>query len=75
VSDGEWDFIQPYLCLLSEDVPQRKHDLRPVFNGLRYVARSGCAWRYLPHDLPPWEIVYHPSLTQMHLLTVNEAMA
>ena len=48
----------PYLCLLSESVPQRKHDLRAVFNGLRYVARSGCAWRYLPHDLPPWEIVY-----------------
>ncbi|RYG57529.1 IS5 family transposase [bacterium] len=58
VSDEEWDFLQPYLCLLSEDVPQRKHSLRAVFNGLRYVARSGCAWRYLPHDLPPWEIVY-----------------
>jgi transposase len=58
VSDEEWDFIQLYLCLLSEAVPQCKHDLRAVFNGLRYVARSGCAWRYLPHDLPSWEIVY-----------------
>jgi len=58
VSDEEWDFMVPYLCLLSESVPQRKHDLRAVFNGLRYVARTGCAWRYLPNDLPPWEIVY-----------------
>jgi len=58
VSDEEWDFMLPYLCLLSECVAQRKHDLRSVFNGLRYVARSGCAWRYLPNDLPPWEIVY-----------------
>ncbi len=58
VSDEEWHYILPYLCLLSPEVPQRKHDLRAVFNGLRYVVRSGCAWRYLPNDLPPWEIVY-----------------
>jgi len=58
VSDEEWDFIVPYLCLLNQDVPQRKHALREVFNGLRYVVRSGCAWRYLPNDLPPWAIVY-----------------
>lgn len=43
VSDEEWDFMLPYLCLLSENVPQPKHDLREVFNGLHYVARSGCA--------------------------------
>ena len=58
VSDEEWEFVVAYLCLLSEDVPQRKHDLRAVFNGLRYVTRSGCAWRYLPNDFPRWEIVY-----------------
>jgi transposase len=32
--------------------------LREVYNGVRYVLRTGCAWRYLPHDLPPWDAVY-----------------
>jgi len=58
VSDEEWAFVAPYLALCKEDAPQRDHDLRAVFNALRYVARTGCQWRYLPNDLPPWEAVY-----------------
>jgi transposase len=38
--------------------PQREHDLREVFNGLRWIVRTGAQWRMLPHDLPPWSIVY-----------------
>jgi transposase len=58
VSDEEWAFVAPYLTLMNEDAPQREHSLREVFNGLRYVARSGGAWRLMPHDLPPWAAVY-----------------
>jgi transposase len=58
VSDEEWDFVLPYLCLLRPDAPQRRHDLREVFNAVRYLARSGCSWRMLPHDFPRWELVY-----------------
>jgi transposase len=58
VSDEEWAFVAPYLALVREDAPQRDHDLREVFNGLRWVVRTGSAWRYMPHDLPPWEAVY-----------------
>jgi transposase len=58
VSDQEWAFVAPYLALLREDAPQRNHDLREVFNGLRWIVRTGSAWRYMPHDLPPWEAVY-----------------
>jgi transposase len=58
VSDEEWAFVAPYLALLREDAPQRNHDLREVFNGLRWIVRTGSAWRYMPHDLPPWEAVY-----------------
>jgi transposase len=58
VSDEEWAFVAPYLSLLGEHVPQRHHDLREVFNGLRWLVRSGSPWRWLPHDLPPWDIVY-----------------
>lgn len=58
VSDDEWAFVAPYLALLSEDAAQRRHDLREVFNGLRYLVRSGAPWRMIPHEFPPWEIVY-----------------
>jgi len=58
VSDEEWAFVAPYLALLREDAPQREYDLREVFNALRWVVRTGSAWRYMPHDLPPWEAVY-----------------
>jgi transposase len=58
VSDQEWAFVAPYLALVREDAPQRTHDLREVFNGLRWIVRTGSAWRYMPHDLPPWEAVY-----------------
>lgn len=58
VTDEEWVFVLPHLLLCREDSPQRKHDLRAVFNVVRYVARTGGQWRYLPHDLPPWFVVY-----------------
>src|SRR5919112_6309020 len=58
VSDQEWAFVAPYLALVREDAPQRTHDLREVFNGLRWIVRTGSAWRYMPHDLPLWEAVY-----------------
>jgi transposase len=58
VSDEEWAFVAPYLALLPEEAGQRRHDLREVFNGLRYLVRSGAPWRMLPHEFPPWEIVF-----------------
>jgi transposase len=33
--------------------------MREILNAIFYVLRSGCAWRLLPHDLPPWKTVYH----------------
>src|SRR5829696_5712783 len=58
VSDEEWAFVAPYLTLKTEEAPQRVYDLREVYNGLRYIARSGAPWRWLPNDLPPWPVVY-----------------
>ncbi len=54
VSDEEWAFVAPYLTLMKEDAPQRDHDLREVFNGLRWIVRTGSPWRSMPNDLPPW---------------------
>ena len=58
VSDEEWAFAAPYLALVREDAPQRAHSLREVFNGLRYIVKTGGQWRWMPHDLPPWWVVY-----------------
>ena len=58
VSDAEWQFVVPYLCLLPEDAGQRVHNLRDVFDAARWLVRSGSPWRYLPKDFPPWEAVY-----------------
>ena len=58
VSDDEWAFVAPYLTLMKEDAPQRDHPLREVFNGLRYIVRTGMQWRMMPNDLPPWYTVY-----------------
>jgi transposase len=58
VTDQEWEFVVPYLCLLPEDAGQRVYNLRDVFDALRWLVRSGAPWRYLPSDFPPWEMVY-----------------
>lgn len=58
VSDEEWALVAPYLTLLPEDAGQREHPLREVFNGLRYVVKTGAPWRWMPNDLPPWAAVY-----------------
>lgn len=62
ISDEEWAFIAPYLCLMKEDAPQREQSLREVFNAgtlwVRWIVRAGAAWRMMLHDLPPWYTVY-----------------
>ena len=58
VSDAEWEFVVPYLCLLPEDAGQRVHNLRDVLDALRWMVRGGAPWRYLPKDFPPWQMVY-----------------
>ena len=58
VSDEEWALCAPYLTLIKEEAPQREHSLRAVFDALRYFVRSGCEWRMLPNDLPPWAAVH-----------------
>lgn len=74
VRDDEWEFIAPYLTLMTEAAPQRQHPLREVFNGLRWIVRTGAQWRYMPNDLPPWHTVYQQVQRWMHA-GVFEAIA
>ncbi len=43
---------------MTPDAPQRTHDLREVFNAVRWIVRTGAPWRYWPNDFPRWEAVY-----------------
>ena len=54
--NGRWSCS--YLTLMTEAAPQREYSLRAVFNALRWMVRTGAAWRMMPHDLPPWDTVY-----------------
>src|SRR5215203_736600 len=65
VTDEEWAFVAPYLTLMDETAPQRRHSLREVFNGLRFIVRGGLQWRLMPNDLPPWDIVYQQTLLRL----------
>jgi transposase len=66
VADGEWEFLVPYLTLMRDDAPQREYSLRDLFNAVRYVVKTGCQWRFLPHDLPPWTAVYQQARRWLH---------
>lgn len=59
LTDAEWDVLQPHLPPPAARGRPREHDWREILNGVFYLVRSGCAWRLLPHNLPPWKTVYH----------------
>lgn len=58
LNDTEWNAIAPLLPAPANTGRPRRHALREILNAIFYIVRSGCAWRMLPHDLPPWKTVY-----------------
>jgi putative transposase len=59
LSDAEFRQIEPYLPAANQRGRPRSHGLRDILNGVFYVLKSGCPWRLLPRDFPPWRTVYH----------------
>jgi transposase len=58
LTDAQWEIIEPMLPLPKWMGRPEKHPRRAVIDAILYVVRSGCAWRYLPADFPPWQTVY-----------------
>ena len=54
LTDAQWSVLEPLLPPSKRRGRPRKTNLREVV----YALRSGCSWRMLPHDLPPWQTVY-----------------
>lgn len=58
LSDAEWDRRQQLLPARSPHARLRRHLLRSAFDALFNLLRTGCPWRYLPANFPPWQTVY-----------------
>jgi putative transposase len=58
LNDKEWAVIEPYVPKPKTGGRPASHDRREIINAIAYILRSGCAWRLMPHDLPPWSTVY-----------------
>src|SRR5258708_31796762 len=59
LSDTEWACLQRYLPPVSTRGRPRTHSLRRILDAIFYVLRTGCAWRYLPSNFPPWQTVFY----------------
>jgi putative transposase len=59
ISDAEWGCLEPHLPASKTYGRPRLHSPREILDAILYVLKSGCAWRLLPHDFPPWRTVYH----------------
>lgn len=59
LNDTQWSKIRPYLPAEAKTGRRREHGWRRILNGIFYLLQSGCSWRMLPSDLPPWKTVYH----------------
>jgi putative transposase len=57
--DAEWSCLESHLPAPKANGRPRIYPLREILDAIFYVLRSGCQWRLLPHDFPPWKTVYH----------------
>jgi|SRR5438105_8455445 len=58
LTDAEWKLLEPLLPPPAHTGRKRQYELREITNAIFYLLRSGCTWRMLPRDLPPWQVVY-----------------
>src|SRR5437899_588960 len=58
VSERQWRILEPLIPRVKRGGRPAEHLRREIVNAILYVLRTGCQWRYLPHDLPPWQTVY-----------------
>jgi putative transposase len=59
LTDAEWRCLQSYVPAPKHQGRPRIHGTREILNAVFYVLKSGCPWRLLPRDFPPWESVYY----------------
>jgi putative transposase len=55
LTDSGWQVMEEVL----NDQRKRRYSLRSILNAIFYVTRTGCQWRLLPNDMPPWQLCYY----------------
>ena len=55
LTDSQWEIMKDIL----DDQRKRKYSLRAIINGIFYLNKSGCQWRLLPKEYPPYRSVYY----------------
>jgi transposase len=58
LTDAEWKALEPHVPAANERGRPRIHSPREILDAVFYVLKSGCPWRLLPREFPPWESVY-----------------
>jgi putative transposase len=58
LADEQWELLRSLLPEAKPGGRARSVDLREIVNAILYLLRTGCPWRHLPHDLPPWGTVW-----------------
>jgi putative transposase len=59
LTDRQWQVVAPLIPdTIPGHFPREKYSAREMLNAILYVSKTGCTWRSLPHDFPPWESVY-----------------
>jgi putative transposase len=58
LTDAEWKILEPLIPKPKEGGRPRTTEMREVLDAIFYVDRTGCQWRALPHDFPPWSTVW-----------------
>jgi putative transposase len=58
LNDSQWQILEPLLPKPQRKGPKANVNLREIVNGIFYVLHTGCQWRAIPHDLPPYSTVY-----------------
>jgi putative transposase len=59
LTNAEWRIVEPLIPPAKEGGRPRTTDMREVMNAILYVDRTGCQWRALPHDFPPWSTIWN----------------
>lgn len=59
LTEAQWDRIRPLVPPVKPGGRPSSVPRRELLNAILYVLRSGCTWRMLPHDFPPWSTAYH----------------
>ena len=66
LTDTQWAAVKDIVPAPKRGGRPAKYSRREILNALLYLRRTGCHWRALPHDLPPWNLVFWYHMTWRH---------